>query len=364
MEFPPSVRLLALLLLAIGLGVLFVARNQPHVVTLPARSDTLQATPPPPTATPRPTPLPQSIRDGVVSPYEISRYLKEHRDDPVFSMAGFWQRLGIDGADGNWQRCEVKLFHLPLDKEPGNEVMLRLYSWGNCRYLIFKPMMNNWRRLWKFLGVIDKRQDNPPMPHRLVSTASQRWLVVTYEADRGSAFGLEYQDWYTVTSTGITTVLRYPSGRYFSGWGSGLAAKSDSTLLNVQEQAVIATISLRFTISYSTYVWENGEDKTIKLWRRNQSVSFTQLPNSKKFVLDQAHSQLTKREMNALYDGLFTACDDVLRYNYPQLARLTKEKPLAVKAWLKKYLNDCSDSPKRRALLRRLRKVRSTLDEQ
>lgn len=367
MEFPLSVRLLAAALIAACVGTLLLLRRQPRLPPPAARLNKVQASPTPtiaPTSMSTPTPSPRPVRRGPVSPYEISRYLKEHRNDDEFSMAEFWQCLGIDSANGNWQGCDVDLFHLSLDNEPGNEVLLRLYSWGNCRYLLFKPTMKSRRRSWRFLGVIDKRQDNPPAPHKLVSTASQRWLVITYEADRGSGYGLNYQDWYVVTSKGIKKVLSYPAGRYFSGWGSGLEAWSDSAILKVREEAGLATISLRFTISYSTSIWEKHRDKSIKLWRKNQLVGFKQVADSKEFVFDQANSQLTKREMNALYDGLFTACDDVLRYNYPQLVRIAKGKPLAVKAWLKKYLNDCSDSPKRKALLRRLRKVRSVLDEQ
>lgn len=356
MEFPLSVRLLVALLLASGLGFLFVARNQPRVVPPPARSNTLQATPTT-IVTPTPTASSQPIRDGAVSPYEIIRYLKKHRNAPEFSMAGFWQSLGIDSADGNWQGCDVDLFHLSLDNEPGNEVLLRLYSWGNCRYLLFKPTMKSRLRSWRFLGVIDKRQDNPPAPHKLVSTASQRWLVITDEADRGSGYGQNYQDWYVVTSKGIKKVLRYPARRYFSGWGSGLEAWSDSAILKVREEAGLATISLRFTISYSTSIWEKHRDKSINLWRKNQLVSFKQVADSKEFYFDQARSQLSQREIDALYDGLFTACEDVLQYNFPDLVRVAKNKNVAVKTWLKKYLSECTDSPQRRNLLRRLRHV-------
>lgn len=357
MDFPLSVRLLGLLLLAISLSVLFIARNQPRGIPPPARSDTLPATLPPPTVTPTPTPSPQSIRDGVVSPYEISRYLKEHRDDPEFSMAGFWQDLGIEKGDVFWQGCEVDFFRLPLDSEAGNEVILRLFSPGLCRYLIFKPMVKQGRRSWRFLGVIDKWQHMQPSEHRLIATKSQRWLVITYEAGRGSGYGRGCQDWYVVTSNGIKKALSYTSDKYFSGWGSGLETKSDSAIINVKEKAGLATVSLRFTISYSTSIWENHQDKSIKLWHKNRLVSFQQVASSKEFVFDQAHSQLSQREIDALYDGLFTACEDVLQYNYSDLVRVAKNKPLVAKSWLKKYLTVCSDSPHQRSLLRRLRHV-------
>jgi hypothetical protein len=359
--------LLIAVLFVAGIGSLLYLRFH-HPTDLPTIHPTPQAVLTQPSPKPAPLPTPssqiQTARRGSVSPFEISRYLKEHRNDYTFSLAGIWQRLGIYTGGLPWQGCDVDFFRLPLDNEVGNEVILRLFSPGVCRYLLFKTVVENNRQSWKFLGVIDKRQSWQPSQHRLIVTKSQQWLVISYEADRGSAFGLNYDDWYTVTQNGIETALSYPAGRYTSGWGSGLEMKSDSAILKVREKAGLARISLRFSISYSTYVWENGSDRQIKLWRRRQLMTFKQLPNTKKFIFDQANSQLTKSEIDAIYNGLWTLNDDVLRYNYHQLVRLSKDRRKAVKEWLRNFLKTCSDSPRKKALLRRLRKVQPILDEQ
>lgn len=162
MEFPLSVRLLAAVLMAACICTLLLLRRQPRLPPPTARLNTVQASPAPTIASApmsTPTPSPRPIRRGPVSPYEISRYLKEHRNDRFeFSMAEFWQRLDIDKGDVTWQGCDVDFFRLPLDNEPGSEVILRLFSPGLCRYLFFKSVVKSNRQAWKFLGVIDKHQ--------------------------------------------------------------------------------------------------------------------------------------------------------------------------------------------------------------
>lgn len=359
MGLPLSIRFLAALLMAACVGTLLLLRRQPHLPPPTARLNTVQASPTPtiaPTPMSTPAPIPQRLRRGPVSPYEIRDYVLKYRSESGFSLNEYWRKLRVDDGDMGWYGVEsIALFHLALDELPGDETVLRLFNDGLCRYLVFKPVVLRQRKSWKFLGVIESYQRWKPSRHRLVNTATQRWLAITYLAGHGSGYGLNHEDWYAINSSGIKKVLSYPTNRFTMGWQLMPEMASDSTVLKVSEEEGVATISMRFSVNYSTYDEKRNSSKEILLWQTNQLVTYQQSPGSKRFLFDRAHSQITQREMNVIYDGEGTSNDEVVRYNYPQLVRLSNSKRKAVKEWLKGFLTVCSDSPRQRSLLRRLR---------
>ncbi|MBI1766577.1 MAG: hypothetical protein HYR56_34650 [Acidobacteria bacterium] len=371
MDFPFGVRVLIVSLLVASVGGLLWVRFQPspapRVIVSPSPSAlTLLQPPTRPAPSPTVTPTPQPRRRGPVSPFEMRRYVRTHNQSSDFSLLNYWQRLGIqdDRFSRPYCMCEADIFRLPLDAESGDETMLRIFTDGLCRYLIFKPIDSSNHHKWKFLGKIDIEQRWHPPPHRLIRRTNQQWLVITPQTGHGTGFGMWDSNWYEITSRGIKQVLNYPVERYMSGGGAQPEIFFSTTTPKVTEADGVTTVTISFTIAYEDNEHWPALGPNLKLWSKTQTVKYKRCCGANGFVFDQQASQVSKKEMAAIYESEEPTKDEVLRYNYQQLARLANSKRKRTKEWLKCFLITCSDSPKKRTLLRRLRKVQPILDEQ
>jgi len=303
---------------------------------------------------------PYARRPASVSPYEIKQYIEEHQKDEFVSLAEYWNRLGIDVEE--WEkygRCEASIFDLALGPGEGTKVMLRLYdhsgwSMGGTRYLLFKPTSAAHHTKWKLLGHVDFQDQRYEVPeHRILSSAADHWLVVTILAGRGSGYGLHIDIWYEIADSGMKDVLSYPTGKFLS-WGDPFPViEASSKVISATTESDRTRVVIEFTASYVLYGGAHLNEK-VGLWAKTQSAVFVRSSGQERFSLDDRESQLSNKELDAVYDGEGPSNSEILRYNFEDLERIATSTNEKAKEWLRSYLNECRNTGERERLLKAL----------
>ena len=74
----------------------------------------------------------------------------------------------------------------------------------------------------------------------------------------------------------------------------------------------------------------------------------------KRFRLDSARSQISNKELDAIYDGEGPSNGEILRYNVDELEGIATGSDVRAKDWLRSYLTECRNTPERERLLKAL----------
>jgi hypothetical protein len=198
-----------------------------------------------------------SRRPDSVSPYEIKRYVDQHKSDEYVSLAEYWKRLRIDIEE--WQKygkCEVAIFEVEPGSGEAADIMLRLYdqsgwSMGGTRYLLFKPISVANETEWKLLGHIDLQDQRYAEPqHRFIASGPAHWLVLTILAGRGSGYCLYYDEWYEIDDNGVKLVLSYPSNKFLSWRDPIPVLEASSEVTSATTESDRTSLVIDFTASY------------------------------------------------------------------------------------------------------------------
>ena len=293
-----------------------------------------------------------------VSPFAIQRYVIAHKNDEYISLEKFWRRMGIATEIwGKYDKCKASIFHLPFNNEPGDGVVLKLCEgrYGLTRFVIFKPVNFDQKTKWEFLGKIDFENQWYSVPkHQVVTADDKHWLVLSATTGHGSGYGRSHDYWYELGPKGLRQILSYPSGRFFMGWGAVPEMDSGSRILSVNDQSGVTTVTVQFFITY-TADYNNDSKSRFRLWSRQQRAFFVRQSGASKFVFDPRQSELSKKEIDAIYGGEVTNSEDILRYNYAQLAQIARRKRQKSRAWLRQFLESCSETRGKIRLRRALR---------
>jgi len=299
-------------------------------------------------------------RQSSVSPYEIKQYIEEHQKDEYVSLAEYWNRLGIDVEE--WEKygtCEVAIFELVLGRSEGSNVMLRLYdhsgwSMGGTRYLFFKPTSTAHHTKWILLGYVDFQDQRYEVPkHRILSSEADHWLVLTILAGRGSGYGLYLDIWYEITDSGIKDVLSYTSSKFLSWRDPIPVIEARSYVIGATTESDRTNVVIDFTASYVLYGGPHLKEK-MELWTKKQRAVFVRSSRQIRFRLDSRQSQLSNKELDAIYAGEGPSNSEILHYNVDDLVRIATSTNEKAKEWLRSYLSECGKTPERERLLKAL----------
>ncbi|HEV8366815.1 MAG TPA: hypothetical protein VGQ39_02595 [Pyrinomonadaceae bacterium] len=136
-----------------------------------------------------------------LQPYEIEWFIDNH---PSANLGRLWQRLSVKSshpeASGDftcYDRCTAEIFYYDLDKEPGDEILLRVGDEHaqNWRYLVFKLIPNYG---WTPLGSIDVLDRYEPARHIVLLNEGKPYLILTQQAVTGSGIALYENHIYQV----------------------------------------------------------------------------------------------------------------------------------------------------------------------
>jgi hypothetical protein len=340
-------------------------RPAPAPISQPAHTDADLEEQLPPTQVSEQRPLRDEIMRPhavEISPYEIKRLIDENKRTAArrseLDVKPIWEQLNIqdDGKSSFTMDqcngyCSADIFTHELDGKPGKETVLRLSAaatWG-YRYLIFKQ--DNSQRgadsVWILLGYVDAfvRYSNPR--HRVMTAGRQRWLAIEYVSGYGSGFGSGAENWYEVTADGVKKVLSYQTYLY-----QGLhhpEIDRQATVTKVEQRDGIAIVSIRTSTSYGGLLEDLNE--RFPLWTARRQGTFIKGPGMREFIFDALHSEIASEEVDPYYggDGGISA-EELLKYNYRELARLAGKGTYEQGLWLRRYLDTCDDSVEKQSL--------------
>lgn len=287
--------------------------------------------------------LPKSL-----SPYDITLFAGGR---PNVNMTKLWRALKIDTGLFNGlptspsffpikcDHCEAETFEYDLDGLPGTEVLLRLggpvdYSY---RYLIFKYVENSWR----VIGHIDAWGKYRKPQHTIIVNHYVTWLNIEEQGATGSGVATYVSSVYRVTPRRVIKAFTYLSDGHQAGFSEPSrdfnAQVVDCSIVGNQVTAVIA-----YSVIYYTEDFE--------LFGKTQRVTISKSLDSDFSGFDRAHSELSKAELEDVYNIDTLTNEGFLKYNYAELMAIARGKDLERKQWLNSFLERCKSTVERRQL--------------
>ena len=235
-----------------------------------------------------------------VSPLELANIVRNTNYQNVNDL---WRKLSIDATplDGllNNCPCDAQARSFPdSEKQPVTVVRVGQTLVGTTFLVFGQGVVTDTRQTWVLLGHIDFPHDRDIPEYSLIDTASDRFLVIHPERDRGSGIGAESVEWYMLQDRGVGHVLSYPGKAYMSGawlgpFGPSAFISSNvvslSTTGNEQLLKVHFSLSLRDDEHNSTLC---TVDKTATFVRSDSMI----------FALDPNRSEIAADELSSFFD--------------------------------------------------------------
>lgn len=316
-----------------------------------------------------PTPSNEKSRPQLksLSPYEIESFINSN---PKTEIVEIWEKLKIadkyngnshynseNGFFGGCSGCEAETYNFELDGQPSTEVLLRVEDRMQeaCRYLIFKyknseAEENN----WQLLGHIDHDFGRYQMPqHYFLLSGGKSWLMVRVQGASGSGVALYSDRLFTIKNNKVVEVLSYPADGHQEGIGFEPSRSFAGRIIEGKIENNVATVEVEFTVDYSTF---DGTDNDIPLWRKKQRAIFRTDLNLNKTKLDVRHSNLSEREIEAVFNIDSLTDKYLLKYNFEELKKIALGKQSRQKQWLRDFLRICKPSAEKSALQRLISK--------
>lgn len=317
-----------------------------------------------------------------VSPDEVARLVNESKAAwdkrqvaRAVDLRPVWRKLGIPagGFEGGCTGgdCEAAVFRHELDGEPGLESVLKLMRplSDSCRYMVFTRAGAG---VWKLLGHVDHDFNRYEMSrHRVASAGGRNWLVVRGQEGSGTGYSLYGETWYGVGAGGVRPVLHYPVEGHVSSWPAGLSRALKARVV-APRRAVDekAAITILFTVTY--YVPVDSETDASLTFVNRHHARYAWDDAARKFVFDVSRSDITPQEIGAVVDLQFDpaqsqqiggttfssdggayvrgGCEVFLKYNLRGLSKFAASGSRARREWLRRFLEDCGDTPEKKTL--------------
>ena len=307
--------------------------------------------------TPAATPLEIAVDDGAefpddsdLEPYTIKSFINEH---PHANLHKLWERLHVK-KDKDWDfencsECKAEIVEYALSDGPHNDVILNVTdSDGVCfwtRFMVFSRQNRSDR--WRLLGNTDAVARFDPAQYVVLVTDEKPWLVITGQSGWGNGFSAYETRLFKVTKQRLTEFFSFGSAGFQAGTGSNYTQDFDSRILSCQTRDGQTTIKVEFSCDYTFF---ERSDVEIPLFSKRQIAVFVK-PHNGNAVLDEAHSSLTKHELDHIYQTDSMTEADFLKYNHSELLNLATRGNAAQKKWLRAYLKECDNSSEKRQLL-------------
>jgi hypothetical protein len=278
-----------------------------------------------------------------LSPYQIAGSI-DH--DPKGSLQDLWGRLKIkQNFIKDWNakdtemfmnecsHCEAETFGYDLDETPGREIILRVTDnlQERCRYLIFKERGND---SWTFIGNVDHDFGRYEMPqHSFVLDKGKSLFIVRVQTQSGSGVALYTNRVFAIRNDKLIELLDFVS----DGHQSGVVRNYDSTfsgkLVDYEVKNQIARLTVEFNVTIS------ASDETTKIsfdpiHKKHRAV-YVRAFNAGTTKLDPGSSNITQREINAIYNVDSLTEEDFPKYFRKELNAIRAQKHTRAARWYK-----------------------------
>lgn len=277
-----------------------------------------------------------------LSPYDLETYINNNSEA---NLGKIWQKLNISNQFNglpNWEKnenffescasCEAETYEYDLDSEGGNEVILRIADTQElCRYLVFKKI-NFGENNWKLLGFIDHDFGRYQMPqHTFLLSGGKSFLVVKVQTQSGSGVAHYVDRLFIVQKNELIELMDFPSRGHLSMSFHLYFGDRNFTgrAADIRVQNNNAQVKVNFAVDYK---FENGESDTKNLsWSKRQSAVFNISLKSGKKELDLSKSNISKKEIDSVYNFDVLNDNDFVKFNLAELKKLASKRKIKEK---------------------------------
>ena len=288
-----------------------------------------------------------------LSPNDIESFINNH---PSANLTKLWQALRINpntfqdqDVNGPYfprscDNCSAESFEYDLDGEPGAEVLLKIARpWDPAaRYLIFKYASN----AWKLLGHIDASGKYRMPQHAVILSGGLTWLAIRSQGASGTGVASYFDSVYLVTPRGLLAAFNYMADGSQYGGPNSANREFNGRILDCSLRNNVVTVEMEYSVTYVG-------SKNILFRKKQKAVFYTGLGNkSERF--DQTRSDLSKEELDAVYNIDTLSDEAFLQYNYKELSEIATGSNSTRKPWLRQFLLSCANTAEHRRLSRML----------
>lgn len=322
-----------------------------------------------------------------VSPLEIKRLIDESKR--VWKKSGVvqdvdlgptWKKLGIEDRflqSCNGGSCEVKIRKADLDGQSPQELILEVTQYTFSRFLVFTQSRTAVNKAhWILRGYVDTDFNKyQRAQHRVLNANGRSWLAIRSQSGSGTGFSLYDETWYELGSDDLRPVLSYSIEGHTYPWPSGLGRSFRARVQPGTNGEVVVV----YEVDYEAARYADKESRKLAVNRHR--LCYTWDNNQRVFVFSAACSDTSEEEISAIAN-IETVEDDegeqlggmkfysmsqqkafvgggydvFLKYNFPVLMKIASSKSEAERDWLRQFLKDCDDTPKKTELLDALAK--------
>jgi hypothetical protein len=309
-------------------------------------------------------PSPSTDKRAVLNPESMSPYLIEWLVDISgdVDLRQIWRLLKIEipydlpyKCSGD---CSAETFDIKIDgEEQGRTValMISFESKDFYQYLIFKRAnADSSKEGWRLIGSINSSdpRDGPPQ-HRIESGDNQTWLVIRDLRGRKPSAAAYGEAWYEIKEREIKEVLSYPVQGHDTPCQKYLGRSYKSLLLRHGLENGLYTVPIQLLVSYNISECVKGIDPP-SLFAKGQKAVYVWDKEKERFILDKTRSDVTESEMRSVYHTEELSPEKFIEYNFKELSDIAKSGNAAQKDWLRKFLVNVKDGPRKTALQRSL----------
>lgn len=293
--------------------------------------------------------------------------------DPGFDVAALWRELGISTelhtvyervgvqpeSPAIFDACEdcAAEIHEEEFGSLGTGIILKVcQQWGYCRFLVFLPLRDAPadRSRWQFIGHADHDFARHFVPeHRIETTGETTYLVVVAQGLTGTGVSLDYERWYEVSAAGMNEVLSLPVRGHECPDDVSLCRSFEATVF--PGRSTDRRVEVVFTVTYhgSRFLLDGSSREEVPLFSRRQQAIFVREGLLRDFTLAprDPESAITMDEMRSVFNVGTMTCDDFIRFNTEELARLASGPDSESRDWLRAYLLSCEPTPERERAL-------------
>jgi hypothetical protein len=162
------------------------------------------------------------------------------------------------------------------------------------------------------------------------------WLVIRGQGASGSGISLYIDSIFEIRGGRLQRVISYAAEGFQSGAPDGPNREFSARVVSFEVNHGQATAEFDLNVAYS--VPDHKMRSSVLLFRKRQRATLTRRLNGGTSHVDASRSNLSERELDAVYNLDSMGENDFLKYNFAELSRVAAGKNDVRKDWLRGYL--------------------------
>ena len=287
----------------------------------------------------------EDLAQAAKSPYDIARFVNTHE---TFRLQSLWKTLHIPqdkiymAPDCGRGECSTELVEEPSPRQV--ILIVRKNPKRGEVYLRFRGDDGTGAvHAWRFAGYFGAYVKDFDSHHRVFRFGKKPFWAIAIQGASGTGLSSEYEAWMDLTRSKFEPTFGFTTkGDLVPMFGT--AGVTTRVVVTSLDSSPVERIHLAYNARFS---YDAGGFQP--LGQRSDKAVYVRTGDT--FVLDASQSTITKAEIDTVYDypDNPSTNEDYLHCLLPELRKVAQRAGLG-KETLKHFLENCKDTPERRAL--------------